>query len=132
MAFTYDLTTDRGKVRFEVGDYAETSGIRPAGQNFTDEEVDYALDQEGDSVMKAVARLCEALSREYSAYAGIQLLDGHSEQYRMISSAFAKRASELREQYGAEQGATTQASRVYSGSFTRISGYSDDIASNEV
>lgn len=36
--FTYDLTTDRGKVRLRLAD------VREDGHVFTDEEIDYFLD----------------------------------------------------------------------------------------
>lgn len=55
MAFTYDLTLDSGKVRLEIGD------TKSSGSVFTDEEVNYFLNEEG-SVRLASARALETLA----------------------------------------------------------------------
>jgi hypothetical protein len=41
LAFTYDLTTDRGKVRLQLGDTSSASYV------FEDAEIDYFIDQGG-------------------------------------------------------------------------------------
>ena len=56
MASTYDITTDRGKVRFGVGDTSTTAGQYV----FEDEEIDYALAASG-SVAGAVVRCFRTL-----------------------------------------------------------------------
>lgn len=40
MAFTYDITTDRGKVRARIGDVVDLTGV---DESLSDAEVDYAL-----------------------------------------------------------------------------------------
>lgn len=50
MAFTYDLGTNRGAVRFRISD------TKPDGALFDDAEIDFAL-TEGGSVAKAVCIL---------------------------------------------------------------------------
>lgn len=51
MAFTYDVTTDRGKVRLRVGDIDSGDSI------FSDAEIDYFLDVGGTVVKAAVIGL---------------------------------------------------------------------------
>lgn len=128
MAFTYTdgVDSDLNNTRLEIGDTVEKAGPRPAGTNYSDAEINYAITAEG-SVILATARLCEILSREYAAYAGLQMLQEHSESYRNQSSDFAKRAEYIR-----DNDATSAAAKVTSGSFTRVDGYSSTIASDEI
>lgn len=60
MAFTYDISTDRGKVRLGVGDTNEAHGI------FTDDEIDEAL-SEGGSVEDAIVWLLKMLKGAMAA-----------------------------------------------------------------
>lgn len=65
--FTYDLTTNRGKVRFALGDtdLTTTSGARNTWTClFTDAEVDYLLDKAGDDVDWAVAYGLEVIAAD--------------------------------------------------------------------
>jgi hypothetical protein len=68
MAFTYDLTTDRGVVRFNIGDTAENAGPRPDKRNFSDEEIDYLISTETDGTTAASALGFETLASEWGAY----------------------------------------------------------------
>lgn len=47
MAFTYDTTTDIGKIRLKIGDTVDGDGVKPAGGNFTDAEIQVFLDEGG-------------------------------------------------------------------------------------
>lgn len=69
MAFTYDLTTNRGKVRFNLGDTVENQGPRPDKRNFTDAEIDYLIDTETDGNTAATAYGFEILASEWASYA---------------------------------------------------------------
>lgn len=69
MAFTYDLTTDRGKVRFDLGDTVANSGPRPDKRNFTDDEIDHLIDTETAGNTAAAAFGFEILASEWTAYA---------------------------------------------------------------
>ena len=69
MAFTYDLTTDRGVTRFNIGDTIESSGPRPDKRNFSDEEVDYLLATETAGTTAASALAFEILANEWASYA---------------------------------------------------------------
>ncbi|HJW83684.1 MAG TPA: hypothetical protein VJ754_05205, partial [Anaerolineae bacterium] len=64
-AFTILLTTDIGKVRFEIGDDVEGSGVLPDGSNFSDAQVQHALDVSG-GVYAAVAHLCRSLAARWT------------------------------------------------------------------
>jgi len=68
MAFTYDLTTNRGVVRLNIGDTQENSGPRPDKRNFSDEEVDYLLSTETLGTTAASALAFEILATEWAAY----------------------------------------------------------------
>lgn len=68
MAFTYDLTTDRGKVRLNLGDTVTNAGPRPDKRNFTDAEIDHFIDTETDGLTAATAFGFEILASEWMAY----------------------------------------------------------------
>lgn len=135
MRYTYSLDNYIGQIRFELGDTNTTedmlTGMRPDGSSFTDEEIAYAYTAEGNHVMKAVARLCERLAREYSAKAGIQMLQGMSQSYMNMAKNFAKRAEEIRARYGGDFGTDSDATltQVHP---TRVDGFSSDIDANDV
>ncbi len=65
MAFTYDPTTARGKVRLQVGDTDSNIAI------FDDAEIDAALSAEGQDIYKAAAFLCRALAANSTRIAHI-------------------------------------------------------------
>lgn len=69
MAFTYDLTTDRGVVRFNLGDTVENAGPRPDKRNFSDAEIDYLIATETLGNTAAAALGFETLASEWAAYA---------------------------------------------------------------
>ena len=98
MSFSYDLTTDIGVVRLELGDTTPDAGVKPDGTNLSNEELQVWLDREG-GVMLAVAAACEALARQWSAVTTISV-GPKSETLSLISKAWADRASELRGLYG--------------------------------
>jgi hypothetical protein len=99
MAFTYNLATNRGKVRLELGDHVFDEGIQPNGDNFDDAELDYFLESEGDHVMRAVAAACENLARQWARQPDSSL-GPHSESAGQISMAYEERARKLRSRYG--------------------------------
>jgi hypothetical protein len=123
VTWTYRIGTDIGKIRLQLGDDTESSGVRPDGANFTDEELQTYLDREG-SVMRAVAGLCETLALQYARMADLRV-GPRSESLSQIGASFAKRAALLREMYGGIAAA-------YSVGVTRVDGYSDDVTSDDV
>ncbi len=116
MAFTYDLATNIGKVRLNLGDKVQGSGPWPDGANFQDEEVTQILTQEGGDVMRAVAACCEILANAWSALASVGI-GPRREEFNHVSEMFAQRAEKLRATYGGE-------ARAVSAEFKRVDGYS--------
>ena len=68
MAFTYDLTTNRGIVRLNLGDTVENQGPRPDKRNFSDAEIDYLIATETAGNTAATALGFETLASEWGAY----------------------------------------------------------------
>lgn len=118
--FTYSLTTNVGKLRLEIGDITNGTGVKPDGNNFSDTELNYFLSQEGSTVGRAAARACEVLARMFAGM--VDLTAGpRRESLSQAAKAYADRANELRRQYG---GATSGA---YSAGFLRsASGHPSD------
>lgn len=124
MSFTYDLTTDIGQIRLEIGDTEEGQGVKPDGSNFSDEELQVILDREG-GVMAAVAGVCEVLATQYARLVDTSV-GPRREALGSIAQQYAARAAQLRKQYGGAGMAMMSAAVV------RVDGYSDDIASDDV
>lgn len=59
MAFTFDSTTSRGRVRLLIGD---TDTVAERNQIFTDADIDAFLDMEDESVYGAAAAACRAIA----------------------------------------------------------------------
>lgn len=68
MAFTYDLTTDRGVVRLNIEDTVENAGPRPDKRNFSDAEIDYLIATETAGTTAATALGFEILAGGWGAY----------------------------------------------------------------
>lgn len=68
MAFTYDLTTDRGIIRFNLSDTVENAGPRPDKRNYSDAEIDYLIATETAGTTAATALGFETLASEWGAY----------------------------------------------------------------
>lgn len=71
MAFTYDLTTNRGQTRLLIPDTVEASAL------FTDEEIDWFLTQETTPKL-AAALAWEILARDRSKLAAMVTLGQYS------------------------------------------------------
>lgn len=99
MAFTYDLSTDVGKVRLYLGDKTNGAGPLPDASNFSDEELTQVLAQEGNDVMRAVAACCEILANAWAAIASSGV-GPRREESSHVSEMYRKRAMDLRAQYG--------------------------------
>ena len=124
MAFTYDTSTDIGKLRLEIGDTEFTEGVKPDGSNFSDGELQVWLTREGD-VSRATAAACGALARMWARVADISI-GPRKESLGAVSKRWAEEAKRLREQYG---GAGEE---CYSIGAIRVDGFSDDTASDAV
>jgi hypothetical protein len=121
---TYDdaLATDRDKVRFHLADTMASSGPRPSGGNFTDDEIAGLVNAEG-SWKRAVAAGLDRLAIEWGSYADIT--EGpHKENLSQIAARYAERATEWRKRHGASSAAGSR-------HVTRVDGYSNDIPADE-
>lgn len=99
MAFTYDVSTDRGKVRMLTPDSSATSYV------FEDEEIDAFLVLEGD-VRRAAALALETIaSNEALTLKVIKVLDLQTDGAK-TSDALLKRAALLRGQAEAADAAS--------------------------
>lgn len=96
MSFTYDLTTDIGKVRLALGDTTDGSGPRPDGSNFEDEELDTFLVLEDDDVELATARALEVLAIQWASRADLQV-GPRKESLSQIAARYGEQAKAIRE-----------------------------------
>ncbi len=122
--FTYSLNDDIGKVRLGIGDRVEDAGPRPDNANFTDEELQFLVDNEG-TWQRAIAAALEILSHEWARVADLTVGD-RKEAFGMVSKQYASRAESIREVHG---GSSTSA--AYSVGLTRVDGYSEEVEANE-
>ncbi len=103
MAFTYDTSTDIGKVRFEIGDTTYGAGVKPSGANLTDAEIQLLITREG-SCGAASAAACEILARHWSHIPDSASMGGTGASSRSRSNNqvqhFRDMARDLRAQYG--------------------------------
>jgi len=99
MAFSYDLTTDRGKIRFLIPDTdADASYL-------TDDEIDHCLSQSG-TVKLAAVMACNWLARRFAQRVTFQA-DGLKLQNSQRAQVFAERAKELMQELQGSIGMVT-------------------------
>lgn len=115
MAFTYDLTTNRGKVRFLIED------TDLSAYELENDEVDYFLTRCGSNVNAAAVEACFWLARKYAKKASFTA-DGLSIHHGERARLFAERAKELQAQ---------TLGGVSSVTITREDGYSEAASSSE-
>lgn len=100
MAFTYDLTTNRGVTRFNLGDTVENAGPRPDKRNFSDAEIDHLIATETAGTTAATALGFEILSNEWAAYALSESEGEVDFDAKEVSDTFLKRANYWRSKPG--------------------------------
>lgn len=118
MTFTYNgatVTTVLAKTRLEIGDTDSTAAL------FTDEELDVYLDNRSDNVLLAAADACDALATRFARAYDFKT-DGQEFYRGKMSEMWAARAVALRGRAGG----------VATVDITKIDGYSDDVANQEV
>jgi len=115
MAFTYVLTTNRGKVRFLIPDNDSDN------YDLEDAEVDYFLSQRGNNVKAAAVDACKWLARKYSKIADFSE-GGLSYKASGRAEVFAKRAAELEKESQGSYSTVT---------LTREDGYSEEASDSE-
>lgn len=92
MAFTYEVSTDRGKVRLLIKDTDEDNAV------FNDDEIDAFLSMEGSNVQRGAALALETIaSDEAMTLKVIKLLDLQTDGAK-TSEALLSRADRLRAQ----------------------------------
>lgn len=125
-AFSYigDLSTALDKVRFHLNDTDPAGGPLPQDKNFSDTELDGLISAEG-SWQRAVAAGFEMLAGAWARYPDVD--DGAISLRRSnISRTYAEQAAMWRRRYGQPTGAFGTMTP------TRVDGYSDDVAVDEV
>jgi hypothetical protein len=115
MTYTYDLSTAIGQVRLLVPDNVET------GAALTDEEIQYFLNQTGQSVNRATIKACQQLARKFSQQMAFTA-DGLSIHATERAQAYATRAKELMAELGGSYGTIT---------INRSDGYADHADEDE-
>ena len=119
-AFTYlgDLSSNRDKVRFYIGDTDPGGGPLPSDKNFSDPEIDGLVTAEGNW-QKAVAAGFETLAAAWLRYPSFD--DGALKLNRSdIAKGYQAQARVWRRKYGSS--GTVMGSRQ----ITRVDAYSDD------
>ncbi len=66
MSITTDLSTAVGQIRFAIGDDVEGSGDLPNGDNFSDPQIAYSLNEVGGVILAAAAKLCGNLAQRWA------------------------------------------------------------------
>lgn len=99
MAFTYDLTTTTGRIRRMISDTVENDGPLPDSGNFTDAEIAFFYESEGNHVQRGTAAALEALANAWAAFEG-RLREGPVDEESLSSATFAARAEMIRRVYG--------------------------------
>lgn len=97
MAFTYDVTTERGKVRLLLSDTNSSNVI------FQDDEIDAFLGLEGDNIKRAAATGKEAIAvNQVLLLKVIRLLDLQTDG-ASVARELRMQAKELRDQAKEEE-----------------------------
>ena len=119
MTVTYvgNLSNNRDKVRFYLGDKEDGAGPLPEDANFSDAEIDGLISSEG-SWQRAVAAGFETLAARWRRHPTFKA-DGLTLNRTDIANGFLAQAKEWRRSYGRGGGAGSRA-------VTRVDAYSDD------
>jgi len=127
MTYTYngDLATDLDVERFHLGDTVEDSGVLPSGLNFTDDELG-GLQTLTGTVNKTVSAAMAAVAAQWSSYANLTV-GPRKEEYAAIADAWDKRRAAWNKEYNIHQTALSSIGFV-----TRVDGFSDDLAADDV
>jgi hypothetical protein len=126
MTFTYSstsVTSDRAKVRRTINDTVENSGPLPGGSNFSDEELDEFIDEEG-SWQRAVALSFEALAAAWATEFDFEA-DGLNASRAKVAERYQAMAKDWRDRYGGDYAGPTIVP------FRKVDAYSDDVDHSE-
>ena len=102
--FTYELNSSDldianiAKIRLEIGDTDPERGIKPQGDNYTDDEILYAFNEEERIVGRAAAKICEMSAAAWTAIP--RTMFGALFDPRSVAANYMKMATDLRKKYG--------------------------------
>lgn len=96
MAFTYDVTTDRGKCRFLIGD---TDTATSANQIFTDAEIDAVLGMNNQVIRLAAAMALVAMAASQAMILKVISIHGLSVNGASVAAALRELAAEYQRQH---------------------------------
>jgi hypothetical protein len=125
--FTYDLSSSDptiqaiSKIRLELGDNVQNAGVLPNGKNFTDVELYFFWQDEGENIFRAVAAACGTLARMWSRMSDVTTGDV-SRRNSSVAKEWRAEADRLRAVYGWASGYSSS----FSTGVSRRDGYSDD------
>lgn len=120
MAFTYDTTTDRGRVRLLVGD---TDTAVAANQIFDDDEIDAFLSIASNEVFSAAAQACRSIAANAGRSAIAWKANGASVDKKAIPTFFI----ELANRYEAEAKQGTPSEEIDSLDY-RLGDFGEDLS----
>lgn len=102
--FTYELNSSDldianiAKIRLEVGDTDPERGIKPDGDNYTDDEILYAFNGEQRIVGRAAAKICEMSATAWTAVP--RTMFGALFDPRSVAKNYMRMGTDLRKKYG--------------------------------
>ena len=109
--FSYELNSSDldianiSKIRLEVGDTDPERGIKPDGENYSDNEILYVFNDEGRIIGRAAARICEQQATAWTSVP--RTMFGALFDPRAVASNFMKQAKDLRRKYGSTNAQST-------------------------
>lgn len=92
MSFTYELDAPVGWIRLMLGDNIEGEGVRPTGDNYTDEEITLFLNNVEMNRELAFLEILMVLSTEFSHAAS-------SQRFADFQAEFKNKAQEIEVKY---------------------------------
>lgn len=112
MSFTFDTSTNVGKVRREIGDRENASltpgaGIRPNGENYTDEDIEYYLAQNQDNVDLSAISILTILATEFSTKGTEAEMGSVRESYKSTVVNIRRQIATIQARYDAGKKTST-------------------------
>ena len=93
MAFTYDLSTNRGRVRLKIRDTDTSDALR---QIFQDDEIDFFLTEAAADLNLAAAGALDAIAANAALLAKAQKIGDYSIDSKSMAAAVMKVAAHYR------------------------------------
>lgn len=109
--FTYELNSSDldianiAKIRLEIGDTDPERGIKPHGDNYTDDEILYAFNEEERIIGRAAARILEMAASAWTSVP--RTMFGALFDPRSVARNYMRQAQTLRMKYGSSNRQST-------------------------